>query len=884
MNKKILSLVLALVMVLGTFANVFATETKKADDAKKVDETKKVEETKEAKDGEKVEKVVGKDNKIQYIIDKKFVEGYEDGSYGYDKNITRAEITRLLVLANGNKELAEKLQGSMKIYTDVDTKHWANGVITVGTTKPADANGIAMLAGYPDKSFKPESNVTYAELSKMLVVLVKKDLTADMVKNAVWASSWMTWAAELGILDDVTVADSNAAATRADAFTMLYNALYKMETFKRKPANAKVGVLSSLNRNGKLVLNQDSKEEYTITDETVFVNIDNNKTSNVIKVKNMTNPDYYLGSLVRIITNDKKEVTHILELGNPEKMALGLNDREVGKNTRWEGVSEYTVSTKYDKYYTTLKDENTSTLDSYVKIKLNKDGTKASNITFYNVKNADKKNDDHKDVTLKLNNKTKYYVANPANNIMREVKDVNEALSLIGIRDVENVKIPNVYAGFESDGTKSAIVGFDDADRNTANVVVFNVVRKSEGGDLYRIVNQASSLGNATLEDTDGKIMDKDFLKDSNAYPYNYGDKWDVIELKGRNKAVEKRIDHSDTKEYPVVEVVSVSNNGYSIEVKDANRYTTVLDARDASIFNAKQFKDLKAGDKLQFENEKMSRVVDIISILPRDTEVKGSIRDLVNSIDTRTKVGKLIEVNKDTIVVDVYNNNFDQEAGKKHETFYVSERNAEALKGYMDKEIVFEVRDDMGGDYGKAYAYNFTLNDKDKTPIVKVEDKVNELKAILNRADKFGEINNEKIQAAKDLMADFDAKVKALTTLEKPEWEAYYTGNVEKVITDFKAKIKAYEDAKTAVDEAAAKVMDNMNVTVTKGKLEDLTTVNSAIKNAVTTAINDNDITSKVEDLENTKDNNSYMLKVTVSKDGYSVEKNVTFIVAEQN
>ena len=81
MNKKIISLVLALVMVLGTFTSVFA-------------ETAKKEEAKKPAASEKVEKIVGKDNKIQYVIDKKLVEGYEDGSYGLDKNIKRSETSR----------------------------------------------------------------------------------------------------------------------------------------------------------------------------------------------------------------------------------------------------------------------------------------------------------------------------------------------------------------------------------------------------------------------------------------------------------------------------------------------------------------------------------------------------------------------------------------------------------------------------------------------------------------------------------------------------------------------------------------------------------------------------------------------------------------------
>lgn len=58
MNKKIISLVLALVMVLGTFTSVFAAEPTKKDEAKKAEPEKKV------------EKIVGKQNKIQYIINK----------------------------------------------------------------------------------------------------------------------------------------------------------------------------------------------------------------------------------------------------------------------------------------------------------------------------------------------------------------------------------------------------------------------------------------------------------------------------------------------------------------------------------------------------------------------------------------------------------------------------------------------------------------------------------------------------------------------------------------------------------------------------------------------------------------------------------------------
>ncbi|MDU7115498.1 MAG: S-layer homology domain-containing protein, partial [Peptoniphilus harei] len=463
MNKKIISLVLALVMVLGTFTSVFA-------------ETAKKEEAKKPAASEKVEKIVGKDNKIQYVIDKKLVEGYEDGSYGLDKNIKRSEITRLLVLANGQEDLAKRLQGSMKIYNDVDVKHWANGVISVGTTSPSDANGLPMLAGYPDHSFKPERDVTYAELAKMLVVLVKEDLTKDMVDHAIWATDWMRWAALLGITDDVTIENSDKAANRADAFTMVYNALYAMKEFKRVPANEVRGIVSNLT-SGKLTLNQDDKKVYDITNATVIVE-GKSVRSNIVSVHSLKNLDLYKGSLVRVLINDKNEVTHIIELGNPKDLAIE-------NGSTWEGVADKTVETDYYPNIETLEGIKDSDIKgAYATVNLNGSKTKGENIVFHNA-------NDTKTTTLKINDKTEVYVANPYNNIMRQVKDVNEALSLIGFHNYDGYKIPNVYAGFDTDNHTSAVKVYNSV-RNTAKVIVFNVVSKDDGGDLYRVINSSS--------------------------------------------------------------------------------------------------------------------------------------------------------------------------------------------------------------------------------------------------------------------------------------------------------------------------------------------------------------------------------------------------------
>ncbi|MDK7377187.1 S-layer homology domain-containing protein [Peptoniphilus harei] len=843
MNKKIISLVLALVMVLGTFTSVFA-ETAKAD-AKKTEETKKTE-VKKAEAGEKVEKVVGKDNKIQYIVDKKLVEGYEDGNLGLDKNIKRSEITRLLVLANGNEELAKQLQGSMKIYSDVDVKHWANGVISVGTTVPSDANGIAMLAGYPDGSFKPENDVTYAELAKMLVVLAKKDLTADMVKNAKWATSWMTWAAQLGILDDVNVVDSNKAANRADAFTMVYNALYTMKEFKRVPANETRGIVSNLT-NSKLTLNQDSEKEYTITGDTVIVD-GINVRKQIVKVNSLNNLDLYKGSLVRILTNDKNEVTHIIELGNPEVLARTDKEGELldTDNHIWEGVADATVETNYYKNIESLKDLDQKKVDgAYATVTLNGSKTKADYIKFHKANGNELAN-------LKVNDKTEIYVANPYNNIMKEVKDINEALSLIGFHNYgKDYKIPNVYAGFDTDDHKSAVKSFN-SERSTAKVIVFNVVSKDNDGDRYRVINSSSSKFSSTLEDTDGKLYDRDNVLNKANFPLNYGDLLDVIETRG--DVIDRLLDHSDEKAFPVVKVAQIFDND-EIQVEDRFGNETLLYVGDADIFNAKQYKDLAKGDYLQFTaNNKDARDIEIVSILDdtKDTrdlfDKSGSVLNVVQGIEANTVVGTVTKVNNAaypyTVEVEIEEANWDAGLAKTTKVFEVSKENADLLSKGQNIKFKVEFKKYDNRDWG----YDFRLN-KAGFPAIKEGKTV--LQIYLNDVEKLTPANKVTAENYKDVQKELDyIALTKLSNSDQFKFDNDYKAHadklaeVKKAVAEKKAeaeKAQAKADLQAKIDEAKAKVKDvkasedGTEVAKTEkwAKQADI----DAINNAITTA-----------------------------------------------
>lgn len=833
MNKKIISLVLALVMVLGTFTSVFAEAAPKAD-AKK-DEVKKTE-TKKAEAGEKVEKVVGKDNKIQYVIDKKLVEGYEDGTYGLDKNIKRSEITRLLVLANGNEELAKQLQGSMKIYSDVDAKHWANGVISVGTTVPSDANGIAMLAGYPDGSFKPENDVTYAELAKMLVVLAKKDLTADMVKNAKWATSWMTWAAQLGILDDVNVVDSNKAANRADAFTMVYNALYVMKEFKRVPANETRGIVSNFTKD-TLTLNQDSKMEYKVNNDTVVVKGTNGERQQVARLKNLdwkVTEKYYLGSLVRILVNEKNEVTHIIELGNPKELARETVEGKVTfDNTVWKGVAENTVETVNFPYTAKTAKEAQDKIkanNTYATIKFNANNIDAKYVVFHNVGG--------KTLELKINDKTEFYVANPANNQMKKVANVNEALNLIGFHNYDGYKLAGVYAGFDTDGMKAnyKAIKFNENDRHTAKVVVFNFVNKAAEGEKFRVIESSSSQFKTTLEKTDGTLVDRNNVLDTARFPLEYGDKLDVIEIDDyrTDSKYTTLIDHSSSS-FPIVKITKVDSDKKFIEIADKNGERSFLDIRDADIFSAKRYGKLEVGTAIQFRVEnhatdKANNVAEVISLLG-DVELRDSIVGILPSADKAQRVGTLTEVKNINgvyhMVVRVDYNLFDEADKDGYATYIVANENVAGLKDLIGKKIAFKVFERNYN--GLFVATDIRLNDADQTRVPEART----AKELIQEAANVYGADAAKLKSCAQLdkaieRRDAIEKKLAKLGLERAAWEK---ADENKAYVD---AFKALKDQIKVVEENKEKAIKAADEFVGKIELKDLKLADVTAENLI--------------------------------------------------
>ncbi|MCR8657281.1 S-layer homology domain-containing protein [Paenibacillus endoradicis] len=160
---------------------------------------------------------------INLAVAKSIVNGYTDGTFQPNKNITRAEFTKLIATALdlpvASNELTFKDAASIQ--------EWA-----VPFVKQAVNAGI--ITGYQDETFRANNNITRAEMAVMVVKALNitelasaDELTfkdSDSIPN--YAKSYVATAVKLGLVTGLTkdTFGPNGQATRAEAVTIIVRA------------------------------------------------------------------------------------------------------------------------------------------------------------------------------------------------------------------------------------------------------------------------------------------------------------------------------------------------------------------------------------------------------------------------------------------------------------------------------------------------------------------------------------------------------------------------------------------------------------------------------------------------------------------------------------
>lgn len=143
------------------------------------------------------------------------ISGYDDGTFGPDKLVTRAEITKMIVDALAERSSAEASTESTK-FADVSADHWAKGYINQGV-----ADGF--IAGMSDTEFDPDANVTYVQAQKMLVSAIGYEIYAQAQGG--WPTGYKTYAASLDITKGISGITDSTELTRAQVAQMIDNAM-----------------------------------------------------------------------------------------------------------------------------------------------------------------------------------------------------------------------------------------------------------------------------------------------------------------------------------------------------------------------------------------------------------------------------------------------------------------------------------------------------------------------------------------------------------------------------------------------------------------------------------------------------------------------------------
>jgi len=280
MNKKILSLVLALVMVLGSFGFVSAQTG---------------------------------NQKVDWLIEEGLVLG-DAGGYRLNDPIRRSEVAAMVARALDAESASELLKGIPSAFSDVPLSHWANGYINYSTS-------MQYVNGYPDGTFGPDRNISYAEIITILVRTTEAEVNTTGFTGEQWATPYIIEAIEQGITQGVTVPDSNynAAATREKVFEMVYNTVMK-----------------------RLMAEREVYKAIVVENERVG-NLDENEVAVVILGEGTNSPEAEL----RFEKDD--EVTLLLTSGMDPEMLLGkVVDVTIDKDDNLVGA---VVDGSYD-YYT----------------------------------------------------------------------------------------------------------------------------------------------------------------------------------------------------------------------------------------------------------------------------------------------------------------------------------------------------------------------------------------------------------------------------------------------------------------------------------------------------------------------------------------------------
>ncbi len=272
--KKVLSLVLVLALVLGSFSMAFAAETKTV--------------------GTNMSDVAGNANEGAIVVanDLGIVTGYNDGTFKPANAVTRAEFAAMMTRALAIPETA--LKGfKTSSFKDVASDHWA--VAYLGY-----CNSKGIMTGYEDGTARPNQTITVNEAITMICRSLGYTAQAKELVGS-WPANYIALAQNLKLYKDL---NAETIVDRASAAQIVYNAL----TLPLKYINADG---DTVNQSGNPTMLTQLDGDVANNGKGLVLGTGNH---NVNTVKSLIDITSFMGSFVKVFLDDDGYIIAVEEL------------------------------------------------------------------------------------------------------------------------------------------------------------------------------------------------------------------------------------------------------------------------------------------------------------------------------------------------------------------------------------------------------------------------------------------------------------------------------------------------------------------------------------------------------------------------------------------
>lgn len=189
--KKLISVIIAVIMLVGSFATVSAADY--AD----------------------VESTNSYYKAIKVLSGLGVAQGDDEGNFNPKSDVKRSEMVTFLCRAMGEEDLAPA--SSATNFTDVAADHWASGYITWGVNR-------GIINGMGDGTFAPDAAVSYQDAVVMIMRALGFDGLAMRAENGGYPTGYLKLASRYEVLKNAAY-DNQAAAPREVIAQLIYNAL-----------------------------------------------------------------------------------------------------------------------------------------------------------------------------------------------------------------------------------------------------------------------------------------------------------------------------------------------------------------------------------------------------------------------------------------------------------------------------------------------------------------------------------------------------------------------------------------------------------------------------------------------------------------------------------